>query len=197
MIPRRIDSDPVIGKAELRMRLHRRHVTSHARLRGDRRAMPRDRMASAAGLVIRARVSAHRIMRRVAGQARQCPRALLKAGALAQVDRLMPRVPRVVPVRFIARRRRHPVASAAQVVELDRRQLARISNRGGFPGMSAARAMTGLAANASLRWLDPKTVAEFQSSRRVALKAPQHRCAWIEDSVSLSRRRRMPRCQRE
>ena len=96
------------------------------------------------------------LVRTMAGETGQLTRALQETGTLAEVDRLMAYIPRVVEVRLGALRRWHPMALATKVIHLSRGQPARIDNVTGrrSGNMRRPRAMAGLATHAPLSRFD-------------------------------------------
>src|SRR5437867_12962 len=85
--------------------------------RAQRTAMANFSMAARAALVIIGRNPAQRRVRRVTRQAGQHAAALAEAGALAEIDRLVTRVPWVRPVRVFEGRGRFAVTASAELVQ--------------------------------------------------------------------------------
>src|SRR5579859_3166068 len=92
----------------------------------------------------------------VAREARQSAAALSKTRALAQVDGLVPHIPGIVPVDGHTLGSGRPVTLAAEVVQLRRRKVRRISDVRSrrFSGVRGSRAVTSLAAYP--RFADPR-----------------------------------------
>src|SRR5215813_4322484 len=98
-----VDADPVICELQMLSRRHGRHVATDAVAgadSGSQCGMGFPAMAAGALAVIKdGVVPAQRIVRIVAGEAGKPTVALTKTRALGQIQRLMPGIPGVIPVR--------------------------------------------------------------------------------------------------
>ena len=135
----------------------------------------------------------------MAAQAGKGPSAFPKTAALAEVERLVTRVPGIVPVRIVTRRGRLAMARSARLVERCRRQAFRISDRclsSLQPDVLGPGTVTGLALYSGLERHNSRSLRQFQRPGRMTLKAAQDGRTGIERSVSLSRRGPVARRQR-
>src|SRR5258708_5561293 len=175
-LPCPVYSDPVIGESQVGLRLDNRHVARHAGAPSDRRAVLGRRVAARAALVIIGRHTAQRRMGRVTGEAGQSAPALAEAVALAEIDRLMPRAPGIVPIGVLRGRGRPAMTASAELVQPGRGETLRIVDRAARPArldVSGPRAVARFAAYPELGGLYFFTRAHRQRSRGVALEAAQ------------------------
>src|SRR5215472_4711091 len=127
--PARIDADPMIGKAQWRLRRYQRHVTidavcAHPGFTDWPRPHGGAGVAFHAAAVIEGgRLLARRIVRIVAGEAAQLPLALSETSALVQVKGLVPDIPGIIPIHFLAGYRRFPVTRSTKLVQLIGRKI--------------------------------------------------------------------------
>jgi len=123
-----INSDPVIGERKVRPGPDAGHVTSDARPPGEPDPMRWFRVAGFAGGIVAGRPGFERRVRRVARHAAQAARALAKAAAGGEQQRLVPRVPRILEIGRIACGGGHAVAVPAEAVHVIGRDLPRIGH---------------------------------------------------------------------
>lgn len=127
-------------------------------------------------------------MGRMAGKAGELASALLEAPALRQIERLVPCIPRIIPVRF-GFARLLSVAGATELVQLGGAHPLRIADR--VLGAAAldvpfAGTVAGLATDTGLERNDPESALEPQRASRVALKTSKYGGARIERSITLA-----------
>src|SRR5258708_22445475 len=144
--------------------------------------------------------AAQRLVRSVTAQTGERAAALAEAGALAEIERLMSRVPGARPVRVLYGRGRLAVAASAQIVQcgggqalgvLDRLFCAvRLDVRGSW-------SMARFAADAWLGRLDLLAVADRQRPGGVALETVQNVGRRIEGAVSHALRTSVARGKRQ
>ncbi len=116
--------------------------------------------------------------------------AFREAAALAEVERLMARIPGVVPVRIVAGRRRFAMARSARLVERGRREDFRISDSRLDPlqpDMRNSRPVASLTLDSALERHNARSIRQLQRTRRMTLKATQDRRTGIECSISFAR----------
>ena len=89
----------------------------------------RRRMAISASGIVGRQPRFQSGMRRVTGYATQPSPALSKAGARRQQQRLVPGIPRIMKIRGVARRGGHPVAFAAEPIQIVGGEALRVRNR--------------------------------------------------------------------
>lgn len=122
----------------------------NARPPGEADPMRRFRMAGLANGVVYGRSGFERRVRRVAGHAAQTARALAKAAAGGEQQRLMPRVPRILEIGRIACGGGHAVAVPAEAVHVIGRNLPRIGHMDAswISRVGGGGTMTGFTAHA-------------------------------------------------
>jgi len=173
-LARRVNADPVIHEAQVRLRLDFGHVASHARRPPDRRSVLRLRVASQAALVVFFRRSLNLRVRFMAGQAGESAPAFTETTALAEVQRLVTCVPSVVPIGGFTGGGRLAVAATTKFVERPCSQRLRISDgslSARQPDMFFPWPMAGLTSHPWLEGHDLKSLAEPQRSGGMALEA--------------------------
>ena len=189
------NSDPVIREPQILIQLYSGHVARGASLRSDICLMARHFVTRPALGGIEVRRSRYRRVRRVTRKARQPAATLQETAALRQVQRLMPRIPRIVPVRELFGSGYFAMAGPAEVIHFNRAHPFGIVNgrlrlRVAFP-----RTMTRLATHTRLGRHNTAVVIHPQRARRMTLEAPQDRRIRIEYAISYPRIRAMARCQ--
>jgi len=170
----------MIGKAQWRLRRYQRHVTIDA-VRGhpgftDGPGPHRCRGVTfhAAAVIEGGRLFARRIVRIVAGEAAQLSLALSKTSALVEVKGLVPDIPGIIPIDFLAGHRRFPVTRSTKLVQLIGRTILRIPYilaRGGHR-VESPRPVTYFAMDSGLRDPGFARVIERNRTGRMAFEAP-------------------------
>jgi len=139
-------------------------------------------MAGAAALVVGRGSFLERLMRLMAGEAGELALALGEALALAEVNRLVPDIPGVIPVDGFALYAGRPVAASAEFVERCGRKPPGIADSlaglgelaaGRSGGMIAARPVAAFALDSRFEGLQSGLRIESHGSGGVALEAPE------------------------
>jgi hypothetical protein len=205
-----VDSNPVVGEAEVRLRLGFGHMAGDAV--GQRRRCAGERgmgccievTACAAGVVVLGSGALQLRVRVVASEAGERALAFAKAAAFAEIGRLVAHVPGVGEIEGAPGAGGQPVAVSAEVVDLGGLHSAGVGDkRFRLFGIAllhcgdvlAARAVASLAAHAELGRAHLVVVAETHRARRVALETGHDRGGHAERIVNaaegLGERRRL------
>ena len=166
-----VDADPMICESQRRLRRHAWHMAVDAVAFGSIGRMGASMASGANGIVI-AHVAAKSLMRIVARKAGERPIAVAKAGALAEVQRLMADVPREVPVNVYVLRGGRAVAFSAELIQLGAPHTSWVADvpRLGGMGVHLAWSVTRFAMNSRFR-RGYAVARRVQRAGRVAAKA--------------------------
>lgn len=154
-------------------------------------AVTRRRVALGALCIIDRCLVLHRIVRRVAREARETSVTLTETRAGGQHQRLVARVPGAAQIRCVHRRSGHAVATAAQFVDLVCSRPAWIFYRRVLSSRPVARFTT----DSHLRGVYRLIHSQGQDAGGVATEATQDGGWWIEDTITLAGLRPMTGCQ--
>jgi hypothetical protein len=131
----------------------------------------------------------------VTRKARQLASTLQETAALRQVQRLMPRIPRIAPVGELLGSGYFAVARPAEIVHFNRAHSFGIVNGRLRLRVALPRTMTRLATHTHLGEHNTAVVIHPQRTRRMTLEAPQDRRIRIECAISYPGIRAVARCQ--
>ena len=162
----------MIRESQILIQLYSGHVARDASLRSDSRLMPGHFVTRPALGGIGVRRPRYRRVRRVTRKARQLASALQETAALRQVQRLMPRIPRITPVGELLRSGYFAMAGPAEIVHFNRAHPFGIVNRRLRLRVAFPRTMTRLATHTRLGRHNIALVLHPQRTRRMTLEAP-------------------------
>jgi len=185
----------MVGKDQVGLRRNPWHVALRACFAGDVHPVSLSSVAFPAGGVIGRKLRLERGMRRVTRQTRHASARGPEAVTGRQHYRLMPRVPGVLEICRIRLYAGHPVALAAEIVELSRVELSGISGAHlyGILYVIRSRSVTPLAANSQFVGRDYLVRRNLERAGRVTTEAAQDSGLRIEDPVLNSARGLMAR----